>query len=56
MRATILALLWLAALSTRLLAQSSDIRAIVSVPDQRLAVVENGYTIARFPSPPPVTA
>jgi len=49
MRATILALLCLAALSTRLLAQSSDIRAIVSVPDQRLAVVENGYTIARFP-------
>jgi lipoprotein-anchoring transpeptidase ErfK/SrfK len=27
----------------------ADIRAIVSVPDQKIAVVENGFTIARFP-------
>ena len=35
--------------SLRLLAGEADRRAIVSVPDQKIAIVENGYTIARFP-------
>jgi len=36
-------------LTLRSFAGDSDRCAVVSVPDQRIAVVQNGYTIARFP-------
>jgi lipoprotein-anchoring transpeptidase ErfK/SrfK len=36
-------------LTLRLCAAEADRCAVVSIPDQRVAIVENGYTIARFP-------
>jgi hypothetical protein len=50
MRAAVPAILcfWLLS-AVRLFAADTDLCAVVSVPDQRIAVIENGFTIARFP-------
>jgi hypothetical protein len=36
-------------IAPRLRASEGDLYAIVSVPDQKIAVIEDGHTIARFP-------
>lgn len=49
MRSTILGVLALIlATAPRLFADNAPC-AVVSIPDQRIAIVENGYTLARFP-------
>jgi len=48
MRRVLTALLF-SLIATRLLAGDLDRCAVVSIRDQRIAVVENGYTVARFP-------
>jgi lipoprotein-anchoring transpeptidase ErfK/SrfK len=50
MRSAVIGILCFSFLSTlRLFAGDGDRCAIVSVRDQKIAVVENGFTIARFP-------
>ena len=49
MRAATISILILISAAMPLLAADLSRTAVVSIPDQRIAVVENGFTLARFP-------